>query len=91
MEGSEQAAGDANVDHRADIYALGAMAYELLSGHLVFPDRTPQRMLAAHMSEQPRAIAALRPDVPASIAELVMRCLAKDPQDRPQSASDIVR
>jgi len=87
----EQAAGDANVDHRADIYALGAMAYELLSGHLVFPDRTPQRMLAAHMSEQPRAIAALRPDVPASIAELVMRCLAKDPQDRPQSASDIVR
>jgi len=87
----EQGAGDAGVDHRADIYALGAMAYELLSGQLVFPDRTPQRMLVAHMSEEPRPIATLRPDVPAPLAELVMRCLAKDPADRPQLANDIVR
>ena len=87
----EQAAGDANVDSRADIYALGAMAYELLTGQLVFPDRTAQRMLAAHMSEQPRSIQELRSDVPAQLADLVMRCLEKNPADRPQSAGDILR
>jgi len=87
----EQAAGDANVDHRADIYALGAMTYELLAGHPVFSDRTAQRMLAAHLSESPRPIGELRPDVPATLADLVMRCLAKDPDARPQSAGEIVR
>jgi tetratricopeptide (TPR) repeat protein len=87
----EQAAGDANVDHRADIYALGAMTYELLTGQHVFPDRTAQRMLAAHMGEAPRPIAELRADVPMPLADLVMRCLSKDPAERPQSASDVAR
>jgi eukaryotic-like serine/threonine-protein kinase len=87
----EQAAGDANVDHRADIYALGAMTYELLAGHPVFSDRTAQRMLAAHLSETPRPIGELRPDVPPTLAELVMRSLAKDPDARPQSAGEVVR
>jgi tetratricopeptide (TPR) repeat protein len=87
----EQAAGEADVDHRADIYAFGAMAYELLTGQLVFADRTPHRMLAAHLSEMPKEISTLRADVPTPLAELVMRCLAKDPADRPQSAGDIVR
>ncbi len=86
----EQAAGDADVDHRADIYALGAMAYELLCGRHVFADRTAQRMLAAHMSEAPRPIAELRGDIPTALAELVMRCLGKDPGLRPQSANEIV-
>jgi tetratricopeptide (TPR) repeat protein len=87
----EQAAGDANIDHRADIYSLGAMAYELLSGQVVFSNRTPQRMLAAHMSEQPQAISDLRPDTPAPLADLVMRCLAKDADQRPQSAGAIAQ
>ena len=87
----EQAAGDANVDHRADIYSLGAMTYELLAGHPVFSDRTAQRMLAAHLSELPRPIGELRGDVPATLADLVMRCLAKDPEARPQSAGEVVR
>src|SRR5512146_406089 len=87
----EQAAGDPEIDHRADIYSLGAMAYELLAGRPVFADRTPQRMLAAHMSEAPQPIAELRPDAPASLAALVMQCLAKDPTARPQTASDVVR
>ena len=87
----EQAAGDSGVDHRADIYSLGAMAYELLSGQHVFADRTPQRMLAAHMGEMPRAIGELRGDLPAPLANLVMQCLAKDPAERPQSANDVVR
>ena len=87
----EQAAGDVDIDHRADLYALGAMAYELLAGQAVFPERSAQRMLAAHMSETPRPLVELRPDVPATLADLVMRCLAKDPAKRPQAASDIVR
>ncbi len=87
----EQAAGDPDIDHRADIYSLGAMAYELLAGRPVFADRTAQRMLAAHMGEAPRSIAELRPDVPAPLGDLVMRCLEKDPKDRPQSATEIVR
>ncbi len=87
----EQAAGDANIDHRADIYALGAMSYELLCGQPVFSGRTAQRMLAAHMGEAPRPIIELRADVPAPLADLVMRCLAKDPDARPQTAGDIVR
>jgi tetratricopeptide (TPR) repeat protein len=87
----EQAAGEADVDHRADVYSLGAMAYELLTGQLVFPNRTPQRMLAAHMSETPKSVAELRPDTPAVLADLVMQCLAKESSARPQDASALLR
>ena len=87
----EQAAGDPDIDHRADIYALGAMVYELLSGQAVFAGRTAQRMLAAHMGEAPRPITELRGDLPAPLADLVMGCLAKEPKDRPQSAAEITR
>jgi tRNA A-37 threonylcarbamoyl transferase component Bud32 len=87
----EQAAGDPDIDHRADIYSLGAMAFELLGGQAVFAGRTPQRMLAAHMSETPRSIAELRPDTPPALAELVMKCLAKDAAARPQHATDVAQ
>jgi tRNA A-37 threonylcarbamoyl transferase component Bud32/tetratricopeptide (TPR) repeat protein len=87
----EQAAGDPEIDHRADIYSLGAMGYELLTGQVVFPNRTPQRMLAAHMGEAPQPIAVMRPDTPGPLADLVMQCLAKDPNQRPHDASDIAR
>jgi eukaryotic-like serine/threonine-protein kinase len=86
----EQAAGDPDVDHRADIYAFGCMAYELLSGQPPFHGRTPTRTLAAHMGEAPRPIAELRPDAPTALSDLVMRCLAKDAKDRPQSAADVI-
>jgi len=87
----EQAAGDPDIDHRADIYALGAMAYELLSGQSVFANRTPQRMLAAHMSETPKPITDFRNDLPPVLADLVMQCLAKEADARPQQAGDIAR
>src|SRR6476659_7276137 len=58
----EQAAGDPNVDHRADLYAFGCMIYELLAGRPPFTDRTPVRILAAHMGERPKPVAELRPD-----------------------------
>ncbi len=87
----EQAAGDPTIDHRADLYALGCLAYELLAGHTPFHDRSPQRMLAAHITEAPRPIHELRPDAPASLSDLVMRLLEKDPADRPASAADVGR
>ena len=86
----EQAVGDPDTDARAAIYALGCMAYELLAGHPTLHDRTPQRVLAAQISETPKPIASLRPDAPAALCDLVMRCLAKDADDRPQSAAEVI-
>jgi tetratricopeptide (TPR) repeat protein len=86
----EQAAGDPSVDHRADIYSLGCMAYELLTGKPPFADRAPARMLAAHITESPGQLTALRPDTPPALDQLVMQCLEKDPSARPQSGGDIV-
>ena len=86
----EQAAGDPTVDHRADIYSLGCMAYELLTGQSPFAGRTPARMLAAHMTETPKPLTDVRPDAPTALGDLVMRMLEKDPAARPQSGQEII-
>src|SRR3989441_1153060 len=86
----EQASADPTVDHRADIYALGVVAYELLTGQPPFAGRTPQHLLAAHVTETPEAINRRRASLPPALAALVMRCLEKRPADRPQSASEVV-
>ena len=87
----EQVAADPNLDHRADLYAFGAMAYELLSGQQLFAGRTPARVLAAHLGEPPRNLLELQPALPSELAALVMLCLAKEPDARPADASVIVR
>jgi tetratricopeptide (TPR) repeat protein/tRNA A-37 threonylcarbamoyl transferase component Bud32 len=87
----EQAAGDPNIDHRSDIYAFGCMAYELLAGRPPFTGTSPAKLLGAHLGEAPRDVREIRADVPPALAELVMRCLAKDPDDRPPHAGDLVR
>jgi eukaryotic-like serine/threonine-protein kinase len=86
----EQATADPAVDHRADIYAFGALAYEILSGQPPFVGRSPQALLAAHITETPESIAKRRPNIPPALAALVMRCLEKRAADRPQSATEIV-
>jgi TolB-like protein/tRNA A-37 threonylcarbamoyl transferase component Bud32/tetratricopeptide (TPR) repeat protein len=86
----EQAVGDPNTDHRADIYAFGCLAYELLAGRPPFTG-TPQHVFAAHVNDAPAALESIRRDVPPSLAALVMKCLAKDPRHRPQSARDVLR
>ena len=85
----EQAAADPSADHRADIYSFGCMAYELLAGRPPFAGLAPQKLLAAHMGTKPTSILELRADTPHQLAQLVMKCLEKDPDDRPQNASDI--
>jgi serine/threonine-protein kinase len=87
----EQASADPMVDHRADIYAFGVMAYELLTGQPPFAGRPPHATLAAHVKEEPESVERRREAVPPALAQLVMRCLAKRPADRPQSAGEIVR
>ena len=87
----EQASADPSVDQRADVYAWGVMAYEVVTGQTPFAGRTPQAMLAAHVTEQPEDIARRRPGTPRALADLVMRCLEKRPADRPQSADELVR
>jgi serine/threonine-protein kinase len=86
----EQAAADPGTDHRADIYAFGCMAYELFTGQPPFADVPPHRRLAAQVAAAPAAISSFRPDVPRSLHALVMRCLEKDPADRPQAAEELI-
>jgi serine/threonine-protein kinase len=86
----EQATADPHVDHRADIYAVGVIAYELLAGRPPFTGNTPQQVIAAHVTQAPEHLTRHRAAVPAPLAELVMRCLEKKPADRPQSAQQIL-
>jgi tetratricopeptide (TPR) repeat protein len=86
----EQATADPHLDHRVDIYALGAVAYELLTGRPVFMGTTPQMVLAAHVTEAPVPITRYRETVPRALEALVMRCLEKRPADRWQSAEELL-
>jgi tetratricopeptide (TPR) repeat protein len=87
----EQSAGDPNTDHRADLYSFGCMAYELLTGQPPFTEESPQRLLAAHMSRLPPALDSVRADVPPVLANLVMRCLAKEASERPATALEVIQ
>jgi tRNA A-37 threonylcarbamoyl transferase component Bud32 len=86
----EQAAADPNVDHRADVYAVGALAYELLTGRPPFVGDTPQQVLAAHVTDTPDPVTRYRDTVPPGMADLVMRCLAKKPADRWQRIEELL-
>ena len=84
----EQATASPAVDHRADIYALGAMAYEMLTGSPLFGGDA-QAVLRAHVVEAPTAVSVRRPAVPPALDALVMRCLEKKAADRWQSAAEL--
>ncbi len=84
----EQVAGDAT-DHRADLYAIGVIAYEMLCGHAPFEGRNAQQLMAAHATQSPEPLVKRRASVPPALAALVMRLLEKNPADRPQSADEV--
>ena len=87
----ERIANAPNADHRADIYAAGVLAYELLSGAPPFTGSGPRDVLSAQLEQAPVPISTRRPDTPPGLASLVMRCLEKRPEDRWQSAEEIVQ
>ena len=86
----EQVTG-APTDHRADIYALGVMAYEMLTGQPPFTGPTPTAVLMKRLSESPQPITKLRPDVPPALRDAIDGMLAQNPEERFQTAMDVVR
>ncbi|MGH7605133.1 MAG: protein kinase domain-containing protein [Gemmatimonadaceae bacterium] len=87
----EQIEGRANIDRRADVYAIGVLGYELLTGRPPFIGDTRREIISDHLEKEPTPISTLRPDVPQPLSDLVMRALEKDPADRWQSADEMVR
>ena len=85
----EQALADPNIDARGDIYALGVVAYEMLAGITPFHGLTPERTLSAHVTSKPAPLTEHRPQVAPGLASIIMRCLAKSPADRWQSAAEL--
>ncbi|MEO7368703.1 MAG: protein kinase, partial [Gemmatimonadaceae bacterium] len=85
----EQAAADPMVDARADIYALGIVGYELLSGRTPFAGLNQQQTLAAHITTAPAPVTQQRPQLPPGLATVIMRCIEKRPSDRFQSADEL--
>ena len=86
----EQAAGDPDIDARCDLYALGVIGYEMLTGHPPFTGFTPQQVLAAQLTEDPVPVNTHRNEIPPALAHAVMRCLEKEPQNRWASATEFV-
>jgi serine/threonine-protein kinase len=83
----EQLAADPSADHRMDLYAVGLLAYELLTGVQPFSGSSPQATMAAQLTRMPKPLEEACPGVPPALASLVMRLLAKHPDDRPATAS----
>src|SRR5262245_62938722 len=86
----EQAIADPHADHRVDIYAVGALAYEMLTGLPPFAGAPPQQVLAAQVTAAPEPILKRRAAIPPPLAAAVMRCLEKRAADRWQTAEELL-
>jgi len=86
----EQARGE-TLDHRSDLYALGVVAYQCLTGQAVFRATTPMGVIFKHVSEAPQPLRALRADIPAEVEKVVLRALAKDPNARYATTLEFAR
>lgn len=87
----EQISNARVVDHKADLYAFGCVAYELLAGAPPFVRASHRATMAAQLTDQPVPLEARRAETPPTLAAIIMRCLEKDPRQRPHSASQVVQ
>lgn len=87
----EQASGDTELDGKADLYSLGCVLYELLTGAPPFVGRTPFVVLAKHLTEPPRPLKDHNLAIPPAMEAIVMQLLEKSPKDRPDSAAEVAR
>src|SRR5215469_9612348 len=87
----EQATDARSADIRADLYSLGCTLYCLLAGRPPFQEDTPVKTILAHMEKEPSPLPQLRPDVPAGLASVVARLLAKDPAQRYQTPAEVAQ
>ncbi len=87
----EQVVADPDADQRVDIYALGILAYEMLTGQPPFQGRSVSEVMSAHLTKVPESVAVKRAGVPHAFAQLIAQCLEKDPAKRPQNAEEILR
>ena len=85
----EQIVADPLVDHRADLYSVGVLAYEMLAGAPPFTGQSVPQLFAAHLAEVPQPLRERCPEVPRGLGDLIMQCLEKDPDRRPQSAAEL--
>ncbi|HTH64278.1 MAG TPA: protein kinase [Gemmatimonadales bacterium] len=85
----EQARGLPDIDHRSDIYSLGALGYRMLTGRPPFRGRTAADTLEQHMNRAPMPLRDVNPTIPKELADAIMRCLQKDPADRFANALDL--
>lgn len=86
----EQLASDPAADHRIDIYAVGLLAYELLTGESPFTGPSPAATMAAQLTRVPEPLYQCCPDVPPPLSAIIMQCLAKEPTQRPPSAEALM-
>lgn len=87
----EQVNASLLVDHKADIYAFGCLAYELFTGNPPFVKPTLRETLSAQVTEEPDDLGQKRPDLPVTLRNVIMQCLNKDPLKRPHSATVVIR
>jgi eukaryotic-like serine/threonine-protein kinase len=85
----EQARGE-EVDHRSDLFSLGGVLYAMCTGQAPFAGSTPYLILKRVTEEAPRPIREVNPAIPESLAAVVEKLLAKNPEDRPQAAAEVV-
>jgi TolB-like protein/Tfp pilus assembly protein PilF len=86
----EQASGEANVDGRADLYALGCVLYEMLAGQPPFTGATVESVVYQHLVAEARAVSQVRPGIPPAVSRALGRLLAKAPADRPATAAELL-
>ncbi len=87
----EQASGERAIDHRADLYSLGVVGYQMLAGQVPFNAHTAAAVLMQQLMEDPPSVTRARPDCPPDLARAVMRCLEKEPEQRWSSAEELER